>query len=48
VVIADPDAKTVDVHRHNRPSTRLTDADAVLDLDSVIPGFRCTLNEIFG
>ena len=47
VVIADPETKIVDVHRQNLPVTRLTDADAVLDLDSVIPGFRCTLKEIF-
>jgi len=47
VVIADPEAKTVDVYSQNLPLTRLTDPDAVLDLESVIPGFRCTLKEIF-
>jgi Uma2 family endonuclease len=47
VIIVDPETKTVDVHRQNLPSTRVTDADAVLDLDSAIPGFHCTLREIF-
>lgn len=47
VIIADPEAKTIDLHRQDVPVTRLTDADAVLELDDVIPGFRCTLSQIF-
>lgn len=46
VAIVDPDARTVAVHRRGAAPLMLTMDDA-LDLDDVLPGFRCAVREIF-
>ena len=42
----DPDARTLDVHRPNQPLIRLS-ADDTLDGGQVLPGFTCTVGDIF-
>ena len=46
VLIADPDTKTVTVHRLSTPAATLV-GDEVLDLGEVVSGFRCGVQEIF-
>ena len=47
VVVIDPDHRTATIHRPGAASVSLeTEAD-VLDLNDVIPGFRCRLRDIF-
>ncbi len=46
VAIVDPDERTVIVHRRGATPLMLTMDDA-LDLDDVLPGFRCVVREIF-
>jgi Uma2 family endonuclease len=47
VLLIDPDAKTVALFRPSTsPTTLRADVD-LLDLDDVVPGFRCRLHEIF-
>jgi Uma2 family endonuclease len=46
VVIVDPDSQSVAVHRRAEASQTLT-GDDVLDLDPVVPGFRCTVSSVF-
>jgi Uma2 family endonuclease len=48
VVIIDPDAKTVTSCRRLLPSVTHRSGDERLDLGDVIPGFSCSLDEIFG
>ncbi len=47
VLVVDPVANTVTVCRGSAPRATLERDDDVLDLDDVIPGFRCTLGQIF-
>jgi Uma2 family endonuclease len=47
VVIVNPDKRTVVLHRKAVAATTLSGEDEMLDLDAVIPGFRCTLKQIF-
>jgi Uma2 family endonuclease len=47
VVVIDPDELTVTVHRQSNPPAILRGAD-ILDLNPVIPGFRCSVRDIFG
>ena len=46
VVVIDPDERTVNVHRPSASAVNLGLAD-VLDLDDVVPGFRCAVRDIF-
>lgn len=46
VVVVDPDARTVAVHRQRLPPVVLGGDGAVLDLDDVLPGFRCTVGDL--
>jgi Uma2 family endonuclease len=48
IIVVDPDDETVSVHRRLSPPVVMNGADAVLEVDDLIPGFRCTLNQIFG
>ena len=48
VVVVDPERRTVSTVRADRQPTVLTDADARLDLDDVVPGFSCAVRDIFG
>ena len=45
-LVVNPAARSVTVHRTGAGISRLTDADE-LDLDDVLPGFRCRVSEIF-
>jgi Uma2 family endonuclease len=47
VVVIDPENKTVTIFRPSIASTTLRSEDDLLDLDAVVPGFRCRLGEIF-
>lgn len=47
VVVIDPRKKSVALFRPALPSATLHNEHEVLDLSDVIPGFRCTLREIF-
>jgi Uma2 family endonuclease len=47
VVVVDPDSKTVAIHRPARPAVHVRDEEACVDLDDVVPGFRCTTRRIF-
>jgi hypothetical protein len=47
VVIADPDASAITIHRPLAPAVTLTRSDDALDLDDVVPGFRCRLRDVF-
>jgi Uma2 family endonuclease len=46
VVVIDPDAQSVEIYRPSLPPTVLQ-GTGVVDLDDVLPGFQCTLPEIF-
>jgi len=46
VVVIDPDANTISAHRPQTPALLLNNPDDVLDLDDVVPGFRCTVRDI--
>ena len=46
VVVIDPDEMTASVSRPSSAPVLLRD-DAVLDLDEVVPGFRCQVRELF-
>ena len=46
VWVVDPERRTVDVHRTNRPVVTLNDADALDGLD-VLPGFTCQVRTVF-
>ena len=47
VLVVDPDSATVSVHRRLAPPVTFEHEDDVVDLDDVIPGFSCTLRQIF-
>ena len=47
VIVVDPDDETVSVHRRLSPPVLLGGADAVLEVGDLIPGFSCTLRQIF-
>jgi Uma2 family endonuclease len=47
VVVVDPDDHSVTIYRASAALT-LTGADDLLDLDDVVGGFVCSLQEIFG
>lgn len=42
----DPEARTIDIHQPNHPLIRLS-ADDTLDGGKVLPGFSCTVNDLF-
>jgi Uma2 family endonuclease len=46
-LVLDADLQTVTVYRPSKSSTTLRAADDFVDLGEVVPGFRCTLREIF-
>jgi Uma2 family endonuclease len=46
VVVIDPEASTVSVSRGSTAPVVLSDDD-ILDLGEVVPGFRCSVREIF-
>jgi Uma2 family endonuclease len=46
VVVIDPDAETAAAFRRSAPSATLHGVE-VLDLDDVVPGFSCRVEEIF-
>src|SRR5215471_16133467 len=48
VLLVDPKLRTVSVHRRDAVPIALKNADDVVDFDPAVPGFRCTLAEIFG
>lgn len=47
VIVMDPRKKSAIIHRPSAPPVILGGDDAVLEIDDVLPGFRCTLGEIF-
>jgi Uma2 family endonuclease len=47
VVVLDPDTRTATVSRRLTPPVPLLAEEDLLDLDDVIPDFRCSLREIF-
>ena len=47
VVVIDPKDATATSFRPSRVPVTLRDENELLDLDDVIPGFRCTLREVF-
>lgn len=47
VLVVDPGRETVTSYRPAGAPAILREADDLLDLDEVIPGFRCRLREIF-
>ena len=47
VVVIDPETRTATVWRASGSPIRLDNADDRLDLDEVLPGFSCSLDEIF-
>jgi hypothetical protein len=48
VLVVDPDEKSVTTCRQSAPPITLRSGAELLDLDEIIPGFRCTLRDIFG
>ena len=46
VVVIDPDAETVTRHRPGQQPQVMRRGEE-LDLDDVLPGFRCAVNDIF-
>ncbi len=42
----DPEARTIDIHQPNHPLIRLS-TDDTLDGGQVLPGFSCTVNDLF-
>ena len=47
VVVVDPRKKSVAIHRASEAAVVLRDEDALLEVGDPLPGFRCTLGEIF-
>jgi hypothetical protein len=47
VVVADPDDRTIVVHRPGARPVTLRDQSNVLDMADVIPGFTCRVRDIF-
>jgi Uma2 family endonuclease len=47
VLVVDPDRESVSVHRRLAPPMAVHGADAVLEIDDVLPGFSVTLASIF-
>jgi Uma2 family endonuclease len=47
VSVVDPRKETVTSHRPDGSSVTLRDENELLDLSDVIPGFRCSLREVF-
>jgi Uma2 family endonuclease len=48
VLVVDPDAESVAIYRRMVPPITLNDTHDALEIDDVVPGFRCTLSDIFG
>ena len=48
VLLVDPKLRTVSVHRRDAVPITLKNGAAALDFDPAVPGFRCTLADIFG
>jgi Uma2 family endonuclease len=46
VLVIDPDARSVEIHRPSTAPIRLAETDT-LDLGDALPGFRCGVAEIF-
>jgi Uma2 family endonuclease len=46
VVVVDPSAKTIAVHRAGAAAGLLHRSEDVLDLDDVVPGFRCRVRDV--
>ena len=46
VLVIDPDALTATIHRRLTPPVTLSGNDAI-DLDDVVSGFRCGVQDIF-
>lgn len=46
-VFIDPERKTIDIYRPNRPPERLGD-DGAIDGEPVLPGLRLSVAEVFG
>jgi Uma2 family endonuclease len=46
VLTLDPDSRSVIVHRSQNHTVSLSNGDE-LDLDNVVPGFRCRVSDIF-
>jgi Uma2 family endonuclease len=47
VLVIDPRTQIVTTHRRSATSVTLNAPDALIDLSDVVPGFRCTVAEIF-
>jgi Uma2 family endonuclease len=47
VLVVDPDHNSVTVFRRLAPPIRFDDDEDVIDLDDAVPGFRCTVGDIF-
>ncbi|HYT74270.1 MAG TPA: Uma2 family endonuclease [Vicinamibacterales bacterium] len=47
VLVVDPEAATASIHRPGAVPMTLQSGDDTIDLDPVVPGFRCTLGELF-
>ncbi len=48
VLVVDPDADTVTLYRRLAAPVTLTDSHHALEMDDVLPGFRCTVGDVFG
>jgi Uma2 family endonuclease len=48
VLVIDPSSRTVRAHRQTMPTAIWQDDADVVDLDDIVPGFTCTIREIFG
>jgi Uma2 family endonuclease len=48
VLVLDPDKKDVVAHRRLSAPTAFTAGDDLLEFDDIIPGFRCSVRDIFG
>jgi Uma2 family endonuclease len=48
VLLVDPDARTITIHRRLAPPVTLEGADDVVDLEEGVPGFHCTVADVFG
>jgi Uma2 family endonuclease len=47
VLVVNPQKETVTIVRHRAPAVTFARPDDVIDLDDAVPGFRCTVGEIF-